>query len=428
MTTYSFETITAAQALAFGSADILTLPTGSSAPTTTVLYLPDGNFSMMVGSQTVIFNSSFPSYAQKFRFPDDSTLFVGGASADLRNAGTQPSKGAMYGGDGGDTLTGASGDWFMQGNQGNDRIDVQPIGANIVYGGQGDDKLSMLNSGAGDKGQFLQGNKGDDTLQGGTAFDTLLGGQGNDFITGVGGSDFMNGNLGDDQLFGNGLMFGEGGNDRINVGTGLASTASGGDGDDYIQIGSDGRGHHTVAFGNAGNDTIGSYASNSDELDGGDGDDLIQFFNTNFGEVVAGAIVNGGSGRDTVRGANGADTINGGSGVDALNGGGGVDVFILQDRLATNAAADLDRILDWASEDRIDLAGSVANYSEATASDLASALLAAKDAMAGGRGGVAVVQIPDGVLIIQPGQDNGADAVGLLVGRTLADIAQDNFI
>ena len=139
MATYSFETITAAQALAFGINDTLVLPAGSSAKATTILYLADRTYGMAIGDKTVVFGLGFFVSIPQLSFPDKSILYVGDRSDDVRDIGVLPATGAMYGGEGSDTLTSGRGDWLIQGNQGSDRLIGQMGGANTIYGGQDND-------------------------------------------------------------------------------------------------------------------------------------------------------------------------------------------------------------------------------------------------------------------------------------------------
>jgi Ca2+-binding RTX toxin-like protein len=75
---------------------------------------------------------------------------------------------------------------------------------------------------------------------------------------------------------------------------------------------------------------------------------------------LGGDTIAGGRGNDEVNGRGGADIITGGFGADTLRGGDGNDVFHYR---ATTDSADrnVDRILDFAAGDRIDLAAIDAN-------------------------------------------------------------------
>jgi Ca2+-binding RTX toxin-like protein len=53
-----------------------------------------------------------------------------------------------------------------------DAIQADSSARNTIYGGQGNDRLVVTLGPPGDAPQFVQGNKGDDTLQGGQGMDT----------------------------------------------------------------------------------------------------------------------------------------------------------------------------------------------------------------------------------------------------------------
>lgn len=430
MASYVFDTITASQALAFGSADSLTFAAGASAKTTAVFYLPDGTFSLNAGGRTVIFSAYFVDNLSRVSFPDNSTLFLGSSSADSRTAGPLPSTGAMYGGDGADSLSALSGDWYFQGNQGNDVIVAWAKGANTIYGGQGDDRLSTQSGGPDPiRGQFMQGNKGRDTIQGDNGNDTLLGGQDNDLIFGTGGNDVINGNLGDDDISGSGQLFGEGGNDAIAVYTTFDSTASGGDGNDYIQIGS-GELARIVASGDGGNDTINAFTSTRNDIKGGDGDDVIRIGRNLSIPTNYSATIDGGAGADTIEASIANDRIRGGAGADRLTGGGGADLFIQDSAAATLTLESADRITDWASDDKIQLGAAIGGaYAEATAPDFFTALSEAQGRITTGQTEVLAVQVGADVIVFADASSGATlNTITVLVGRSLNDIASDNFV
>ncbi|WP_068875075.1 MULTISPECIES: calcium-binding protein [unclassified Phenylobacterium] len=428
MATYAFETIGAAEALAFGSVDSLITPAGSSAKTTTVLYNPDGTFSVTMGERTVVFGSYFPATLSRLTFPDGSRLFVGGSGPDSRDEGVLPSTGAMYGGDGADTLTSSPGAWFVQGNQGDDRIVIRTQSPNTVYGGQGADNIAAI-GGAVSASQFIQGNKGNDTLQGGDGADTVLGGQGNDLIYGTAGQDFINGNLGDDQLTGGGQLFGEGGNDIISTSGDGDTTARGGDGDDTIQIGTTGSGLH-VASGDGGNDTLRAHTDMRSQLDGGDGADVIHIIRNLGSPVLYGATIDGGAGDDTVQASDADDRIRGGTGADSLNGGSGADTFIQDGATASLTLVAADRIGDWTSADRIQLRTDIGTaFAEGTAADFATALSTAQAEIGVGQTEAMAIQVGQDVVVFADASAGATiHSITVLVGRSLADISADNFV
>ena len=92
----------------------------------------------------------------------------------------------------------------------------------------------------------------------------------------------------------------------------------------------------------------------NDTLTGGDGDDIINGLNRH--DLINGNdgndTLSGGAHNDILNGGNGNDVLSGDRGVDQLRGGAGADAFVysnLQDRG--------DTILDFQSEDKIDLSG-----------------------------------------------------------------------
>jgi serralysin len=102
----------------------------------------------------------------------------------------------------------------------NDRLQSSPSsGANLPAG-----VALTVNGGGGD--DFIYGTKGNDTI---------LGTGGNDNLYGAGGRDNIHGGPGNDRLQGQGLLYGESGNDYLNLFPGrVKSKAYGGAGNDNI--------------------------------------------------------------------------------------------------------------------------------------------------------------------------------------------------
>jgi Ca2+-binding RTX toxin-like protein len=210
----------------------------------------------------------------------------------------------MYLLDGDDTLMADSQDNWVNGNTGNDMMDVG-AGNDTVYGGQDNDTVfgaagnDWIN---GNKGaDFLDGGEGIDTLYGGEDSDTLQGQAGNDWLSGNKGADFLDGGAGADILFG--------GQDE--------DTLQGGSNNDELfgNIGAD------LMEGNEGNDLLHGGQDN-DTLSGNNGDDTIHGDRGND-------ILNGGEGDDQLIGGSGNDILFGAAGADTLTGGAGQDQFIL---------------------------------------------------------------------------------------------------
>jgi Ca2+-binding RTX toxin-like protein len=442
MANFSFETITAAEALGVTAADHLTVSSGP-AYAATVLYGAAGDITLILGAQSVDFGGGLAPLSQAggVTFTDGTVLYVGDGGPNTKDFGFQSkTSGAFFGGGGDDFVLVGDGRFVIQLNAGNDQVQTSGNGFDTIYGGQGDDIISFGAS-PGTPGQsFAQGNMGNDAIFGGLGADTLLGGKGDDTISGNGGAaDFLNGNLGNDNINGQGQLFGEDGNDSIASSGGGLSTLSGGNGDDrLVSGGSASQNSPTVIFGDDGNDTI--FASNPghDELHGGAGNDLLTTQSAGHDLLDGGAgddhIVGadfGGQDDETLSGGDGADTIQGMGGLDVVFGGQGADLFFLGSGQSNLQAGRLERIMDWSHEDRIgafNIGDLSQNYVETTAPDYASALSRAQSAPANG---VVVVQVGSDVIVFTdvPASPNSIvvpDAV-MLVGRTLADIDVSNF-
>lgn len=169
---------------------------------------------------------------------------------------------------------------------------------------------------------------------------------------GSGAADIMAGADIDNTFFakaGNDIVFGNGGNDVLKLGTG-DDTAFGGDGKDKIVAGSGndrvyGGPQKDVIKGNDGNDRIHGEAGH-DKIRGGDGADYVT----------------GDAGNDRIWGDTGADTLNGGRGDDRLVGGKQGDLYQF-DRGEPGAGWGHDTIRDvgnkasYLNEDTIELRG-----------------------------------------------------------------------
>lgn len=281
------------------------------------------------------------------------------------------------GGAGNDTLLGDAGNDFLVGGAGNDTL-LGGAGSDIFEGGDDNDRLysnievdtaaaiaqGRSQTGTMQKGDWLNGGKGDDALIAGADDDALFGGAGDDLLVGgagddvldgdddftagdsswtitspaygnffesnfgliynnnpvigfTGGSDVLYGGAGNDRLYGvmgNDLLYGEDGSDIL----------AGDDGDDIL-------------FGGAGNDILtGDYGRSTyvtgipvvqgdDYLDGGDGDDSL--YGEGGGDTLFGGagadILHGDSGTDPTK--QGDDYLDGEDGDDQLYGGGGAD-------------------------------------------------------------------------------------------------------
>jgi len=302
MATYSFETITAAQALVAGSGDVITVGVGS-ATDATVIFGATGGIDVTFGSRTVSFAGAIGggAGASGFRFSDGSLLYIGDGTANNLNQAGDTHSAALFGGAGDDSLVGNGDHNLIQGNAGNDRLSAF-AGTSTIYGGQGDDTIAVSGSTA---NNFLQGNKGDDQIGGSRNTDTILGGQGNDNVSGGGGSfDYVDGNLGNDTVTlggDHGLGLGEDGADRL-FSLGGANTLDGGEGNDTLSPGGNadvvhgGNGADSITlsssnntiFGEGGSDYIRIDNGASNYTDAGDGDDNIFSFSFFYETILGG--------------------------------------------------------------------------------------------------------------------------------------------
>jgi len=320
------------------------------------------------------------------------------AAGDLILAGT--GNDLVFAGDGGNRIIGGSGSDFVYSGGGNDWVDLGAeddvanagpgddlveagTGKDVVDGDAGNDRifaeqvidLATLSSTEGGarvagKGEWLDGNGGDDTVVGGSADDLLAGGAGEDLIYGFAGDDTIFGDSsgsaftdwsiarsvtqaqdasraftvtftrsdlpvepasgGADRIYagaGNDWVFAGAGDDYVDGGTGDDAIVAGGGndiliggiGNDYL----DGDSAASVAAGQAGDDF----------LDGGEGNDTLL---GNAGND----ILLGGAGDDVLLGGAGDDILIGGPGNDTLKGGAGKDTYVF------NRGDGLETIVD----------------------------------------------------------------------------------
>jgi len=302
----------------------------------------------------------------------------------------------VHGGPGFDRIYGGAGEDWLQGEEDGDELfgegDKDPLegglgkdvlaggaGSDIVVGGDDDDELYALDKVAlataiaqgesqaagGQKGDWLDGQAGEDALLGDADEDLLAGGAGADVLVGQGGNDNLYGDatlqwvtpqwavarqvITSGQLTEYVLNFSQasisensavGSNDELFGGAG-DDWLFGGAGDDSIDGGADadvlfGGAGWDVLFGGEGNDVLNGDnriallsealhgddyldgEGGNDELSGGGGDDTLF----------------GGSGDDYLQGdtldltLDGDDYLDGEEGDDVLNGGGGADYLL----------------------------------------------------------------------------------------------------
>jgi serralysin len=306
-------------------------------------------------------------------------------SGDIINHGSISAKRrAIDGGDGNEHVVNTgdiSGAIYLRG--GNDRFDSSAgslfgaiyagDGNDTVYGGEYEDTVY---GGAGN--DTLGGGNRDDTLNGGTGADALSGGEGNDTASYAGAkervtayliqpssnqgdakgdryssienligsnyNDFLVGNTGSNTLIGGG------GNDTLD-GYGGSDDLDGGKGDDFYSV----RDIGTHIFDSAGTDYIVAYISLSlakyteiENLYAGT-DKKINLAGNTLDNFIAGgegrSILSGDGGDDQLFGRGDNDTLIGGAGNDLLNGGAGKDTFFFD--VGLNRKTNVDRIEDF---------------------------------------------------------------------------------
>lgn len=298
MATYTFETMSQADATGFTSDDTLIFSSTSATPANVTVTENATTTTLSSGGKSLTFAQSALldadlNFTSSFNSGSDSHLIVGTSGDDAAAAfddfGTDGDY--AYGLAGEDTLTGGAGD------------------DNIFGGDDGD----VITGGAGNDHIYGFGLTGDPSTDEG------------DNIDGEGGNDYIQGNAGEDTLDG------DAGNDRVNGG-GDDDTITGGDGKDTVN-------------GNKGEDVIDGGLDN-DSVRGGQDDDSVS----------------GGDGNDIVQGDLGDDTVVGGADIDLLSGGAGADVFQFADGDAayeTDPEEDtfglVDVITDFASGDKLDI-------------------------------------------------------------------------
>jgi Ca2+-binding RTX toxin-like protein len=283
----------------------------------------------------------------------------------------------FHGGSGNDTIHACTGS-IAYGDAGNDSLFSSYLaGSNwIGYGGDGNDTIESY----GPEGDKFFGERGNDSLDGNAGDDTLNGGAGNDTLNG--GHYIFYGRYGYYRAAGNDILAGGNGNDVLDGGISYAEDLSG---TVYDYYGLDAIDNDTL-LGGAGNDTL--YGQeDSDLLKGGNGNDLIYGggektlqnradgtpYNTDSNDTLI-----GGAGKDILIGGKGDDLLNGGAGSDRLNGydymtdkdtligGGARDVFVLGNASGAcylGADSNYAVIQDWQSIDRLEVFGSLDNYS-----------------------------------------------------------------
>ena len=210
-----------------------------------------------------------------------------------------------------------------------------------VFGKDGNDVLTLVETNGALPRAEMFGGAGNDTITGGSGADQLFGEAGNDTLLGKGGNDVLFGGDGDDVLTGgdgDDMMFGEAGNDRMIWNPGDdTDLVEGGDGTDTAEVnGADGDEVFT-ATANGTRVRFDRVTPGPFSLDIGTTENLV--VNMNGGNDMFSATgnlaalikitVDGGAGDDTILGGNGADLLIGGTGNDFIDGQQGNDTILM---------------------------------------------------------------------------------------------------
>lgn len=290
-------------------------------------YIPDPNSDMTVGDLFRLFQrtgegSPLNPYATETRYNSDRAF--AGEDVQINMTSGVDSFTTQNGGFAARTLTinaGAGGDVIGIFNT---RFGLPPVSDALMP------QFLSINGGAGDDVIDVQVRQEAD-IWGGTGNDTISLGRSSN--TGTREATVYAG-LGDDAVSINGmaaLLYGQGGNDGLFGGSGV-DTLYGGSGDDDLRDGVIAISPTEVQYfraanlfyGGDGNDSV-MGGGGGDTIFGGEGNDWLQ----------------GIGGADVIVGNSGADRLDGGLGADQLTGGIGADRFLFQD------AGSRDRIMDF---------------------------------------------------------------------------------
>jgi Ca2+-binding RTX toxin-like protein len=265
------------------------------------------------------------------------TIF-GGTGNDSLNAAFSGLGLTMNGDAGNDTLQGSSADDMLYGgdnddvinsNDGTDQVfggdgaDVITTFRGTVFGGAGNDTISLISADTGN----LYGDGGNDVLNGSVFNDSLFGGDDNDTLNGGADVDSLEGGNGNDRLFGGSnedTLLGGDGNDQLAGGAGGDSLNGGAGTLDFATYDDSNHGDLVINLADTAQNTGAAAGDSYTEIEGvigGSGSDTITGDN-------GGNTIDGQAGNDSISGGNGNDTLTGGGGRDTINGGEGDDRII----------------------------------------------------------------------------------------------------
>jgi hypothetical protein len=148
-----------------------------------------------------------------------ATSFSHGGANDYASAKDDVIRGSRLA----DVIADPQGEDVVCGNDGADRIRMFGNGQATVFGGDGNDTITLLHppQSPASYENFVDGGEGNDVILGGDSRDALFGDTGNDQIAGGQERDLLNGGAGNDRLSGGfdvDSLFGREGNDQLNPG------------------------------------------------------------------------------------------------------------------------------------------------------------------------------------------------------------------
>ncbi len=294
-------------------------------------------------------------------------LIKGTADADnlvTKNIGAD----TLYGYDGDDTLDGGGGANRLIGGLGNDRYILHSTSEVVVeQPGEGSDTIQASFSIDLRKAAYanvenveltgftalrIEGSSAANVLYGNAISNTINGYDGDDVIGGFGGNDSLDGGNGNDALYGGtgrDTLLGGAGNDTLTGDEGVDSLV-GGTGDDTYNVDSAsdiikeaaGEGTDTVAVAYAGNVSLSKWV-NVENLT------LVAAGAAKITGTAVANVLRGNDSGDVIDGQDGDDTLRGGDGNDSLLGGAGNDVLY--------GSFGLDTLAGGAGDDTYDLSG-----------------------------------------------------------------------
>ncbi|WFT94412.1 VCBS domain-containing protein [Bradyrhizobium barranii] len=293
-------------------------PDDSTSFTWSLIDNAGGRFAMSAAGQVTVANGALLDHADAAGYDitvkaaDTTGLFV---QTTVHVTLLQMPTATIAGTASADTLTGTSGNDIITGLSGNDTINggagddliLPGAGVNHSDGGTGIDTVSYVDSTAAINANLATGNiirsgltdtatnfenivatSYDDTIYGTSAANVIDAGAGNDKIYGRGGADTIDGGMGVDTVYFDDATAAL----TVNLQTGVNGGAAAG----VTLLNVEG------LVGGSGNDTLTGLAAVATTLSGGAGDDVLT----------------GGSGNDTFDGGTGHDTIYGSLGADAI--------------------------------------------------------------------------------------------------------------